>query len=148
MDNGPRDTIPRRIGARLVDAVLELGAGVLLAVVAIDRAVNTSDWEPLGLMMLGGAVFAATFALYEILFVWLWSRTPGKAMFGLRVAGPRGRRPGLWRAILRVVPMAAVLLPGPGWVFVAIAYGWVVLDTNGRGWHDRLAGTQVVDARR
>ena len=78
----------------------------------------------------------------------LWGRTPGKAMLGLRcVDVDTGRAPGLIRSLFRGLLLHAwVAIPVAGWLLPVGIIATTVLAPSGRGLHDRLAGTVVVDA--
>jgi uncharacterized RDD family membrane protein YckC len=60
---------------------------------------------------------------------------------GIRVVGPDGESPGLWRAVLRQV-MAIVLSD----TVVGLGYLWMLWDSRQQTWHDKIAGTFVVRA--
>jgi uncharacterized RDD family membrane protein YckC len=62
----------------------------------------------------------------------LFGQTPGMRLLGLRLAHPRpGERLALWRAVART-GLLMLLVPA------------LVVDSDGRGLHDRLTGTAVV----
>ena len=140
-----------RIGARLVDVVVFTWL-VAFVVVEIDQRLLGGD--PLGVqpgrLALDSArpiVLTVVLAVcYEILPNGWFGATAGKAMFGLRV-----------RPIHRAVPMGpaatvrAVLLYGPvlflgpyGGIVVFVLFVSVAVPADGRGVHDRIAGTVVV----
>lgn len=66
--------------------------------------------------------------------------TVGKRLFGLRVEGLDGARPGLGRAVLRA---AAYLISLP----LNLGFLWSLVHPDSRTWHDLVAGTRVVEAR-
>ena len=82
-----------------------------------------------------GAVMAAGY----FLFFWsLSGQTLGKLLTGSRVVDRRGRALGFGRALLRLVATLVAALPlGAGFIGL-----WT--DPEGRGWHDRIAGTKVI----
>jgi uncharacterized RDD family membrane protein YckC len=77
--------------------------------------------------------------VYQLLCTWLLGATLGKRVAGLRVVGPDGARPGLARSAWRAA--AAVL----GVVVVGIGPLVALFTRTGRGLHDLLAGTAVVE---
>lgn len=85
-------------------------------------------------MVLGVGYFAGSTAC--------WGQTAGKRLLGLRVmradGGPVGGGQAFFRETLG--RLAAGFLLGLG-------YLWVLMDRQGQGWHDKLAGTVVVRAR-
>jgi uncharacterized RDD family membrane protein YckC len=137
----------RRVIARLIDGLLAGTAGVLLAVLWIDWAVDTSDsdWGVISLLVLSAAIFVATVGIYEIVFVAWRGQTPGKMIARLRVVRwGTGAGVGPIRAGVRLLPLATAVIPVFGYLVALVAYGSLFFDENGRGWHDRLAGTVVV----
>jgi uncharacterized RDD family membrane protein YckC len=74
------------------------------------------------------------FAAVTVLSVGIAGRTAGHAAVGLRVAMLDGRRAGFTAAVIRTILLCLVIPP-------------VVYDTDGRGLHDRAAGTIVLRTR-
>ncbi len=66
--------------------------------------------------------------------------TVGKALMGLRLAGPDGDRPSFGRSALRAF---GLLLSTP----MNAGFLWAFLDRDSRTWHDLMAGTRVVETR-
>ncbi len=104
---------------------------------------DTTKWTVVGILL--GAVFA-----YEVVAVARWGTTVGKLLLGLRVLRFHGgSNPGSGRATGRV---------GAYWLIGAIPCGigplillvTTATDHSGwrRGWHDRAAGTVVVELAR
>ena len=76
-----------------------------------------------------------------VLPCWRWmGGTPGQLLLSQRVVSDNGapRLPWL-RALLRWAAGWLALAP-LGW-----GLGWMLVDREGRAWHDRVSGTQVVD---
>ena len=68
-------------------------------------------------------------------------QTLGKIVLGLRVVKRNGNRIGIADAILRNVlgyNLSGIFLLG---------FLWAAVDRERQGWHDKLAGTVVVDER-
>lgn len=107
----------RRIGALVVD----WGVCLLIAYGLIADSYNNAAqvWAPLLL-----------FALM-VLTLGTVGLTPGKRLFGLRVVALNTGRANPWRALLRTVLLFLALPP-------------LIWDRDGRGLHDRLAGTVEV----
>jgi uncharacterized RDD family membrane protein YckC len=143
----------RRIGGRIVDVAV---AGWVLAIAAIEI-----DGRLLGGDLLGQRPLEAvtpegtrlavitTLALValEIVPTAFWGRTPGKAMLGLRCVDiDTGESPGMVRSVFRGLLLHAwVLIPLVGWVLPVAIVATTLFAPSGRGIHDRLAGTVVVD---
>jgi len=79
--------------------------------------------------------------LYNIVFWWIRGQTPGKWLLGLRVVALGGGKLSLGRATLRFAGYLLSALP------FYLGFLWI-LGSERRGFHDRLAGTEVVYARR
>lgn len=72
------------------------------------------------------------FCIISIVSVSLFARTPGHAVLGMGVARiDATERVGLWRALVRIVLTIFILPP-------------VMVDSDGRGLHDRATGTAVI----
>ena len=106
----------RRFGALLIDWAL---CTVVAALLVAD--LRTNPWPQLGL-----------FVLVNAFFVGLFGQTPGMALFRIRcVSVADGGAIGLPRSILRAV-LLALVIPA------------VVSDGDGRGLHDRAAGSVMI----
>jgi hypothetical protein len=104
-----------RVGAFLVDA---LGAALVAGLFTAPRL--PGNWA------------LAAFAVVTVLTLIAFGQTPGMRLLGLRLAHPRaGQRLAPWRAVVRTA-LLCLLVPA------------LVVDTDGRGLHDRLTDTAVV----
>ncbi len=142
------------MGGRLVDIVV---AGWLLVIVAIEIDGRLLGGDLLARQPLAAvtpdrtrlAVIAAVIVFgTEVFPTAYWGRTPGKAMLGLRCVDiDTGRPPGLVRSVFRGMLLHAwVAIPVLGWVLPLAITVTTVGGSRGRGVHDRLAGTMVIDA--
>lgn len=144
----------RRFGGRVVDLVV---AGWLLAIAAIEidgrllggdvfarrpLAAVTPDATRLAL------ITAVVLVAVEVVPTAYWGRTPGKAMLGMRcVDHGTGEPPGLVRSVFRALLLHAWTgIPLVGWLIPVSILITTLVAPDGRGIHDRLAGTVVVDA--
>ena len=82
-------------------------------------------------------------AAYAVVFWHFRSATPGKSILGLLVVDAKsGMPPGLGQSIGRYLAyFVSALALGLGFI-------WIAFDTRKQGWHDKLAGTVVVRARK
>jgi uncharacterized RDD family membrane protein YckC len=78
--------------------------------------------------------------LYHILFWWLRGQTPGKWLLGIKVVSLGGGKVGLARSLVRFGGYLLSALP------FYLGFLWIV-GRERRGFHDRLARTEVVYAR-
>jgi uncharacterized RDD family membrane protein YckC len=115
--DGPGSLAPfgRRIGQYLIDAV---AAGLVTALFTAPDPPQL--WSLL------------TFGVMTVVFLALTGQTPGMRLLGLRLAHPHpDQRLAPWRAVVRT-GLLVLLLPA------------LVVDSDGRGLHDRLTDTAVV----
>jgi uncharacterized RDD family membrane protein YckC len=80
-------------------------------------------------------------AIYLVAFWCAIGQTPGKWLMGIEVVASDGGRLTLSRALLRVVGYVVSALPA------YLGFLWVI-GPRRRGWHDRIADTDVVYAPR
>ncbi|MDE0802100.1 MAG: RDD family protein [Acidimicrobiales bacterium] len=151
LDPAPR---ARRLGGRVVDLVVA-GWVLAFAAIEIDGRLLGGDVlarRPLEAVTPEGTRLAVITALVivalEIVPTALWGRTPGKVMLGLRcVDVDTGGPPGVIRSVFRGLLLHAwVAIPVLGWVLPAAITVTTVFAPSGRGVHDRLSGSIVVDA--
>ncbi|MDY7105242.1 MAG: RDD family protein [Actinomycetota bacterium] len=146
----PTASIGRRFVARLADGVIVLavtfplwGLTGILEVDAEDpdAAANVPLWVLAVMLVVSG--------VYEILPLVLWGRTPGKRLLGLVVEDTGGGYLGWHQATIRyLLPNAVALIPAPiGLLAVSAVYGSALAHPERRGWHDRAAGSIVLQAR-
>lgn len=120
----------RRLYAFAIDAGLWLAVVYLVAPIA------------------GGALFSPAAAAidvfvffgYFVLLTGIFGRTLGKWVAGIRVVDSDGNTPGVALAIPREMAgrFVAVIAAGIGLI-------WIAFDSNRQGWHDKMAGTYVVN---
>ena len=151
-----------RIGVYLVDGIiLSTIFGIASQFLGDSLLDGTSeDLEALNARQQAGDVVAVSefldvlapalilYALYLVVTVlllpWLWNSlgwSPAKRIIGLRVVDAAGKPPGWRRGLGRT---AASLLSGLALGFGYLAAAW---HPEKRTWHDRMAGTWVVDVR-
>ena len=99
----------------------------------------TTDWLPCTVaaqLFTTNPAFSALalFAAVTALSIGIAGRTPGHAVAGLRVALLDGRRAGFGAGVIRTVLLCLLIPP-------------VVYNADGRGLHDRAAGTIVLRTR-
>ncbi|MCQ1947904.1 RDD family protein [Arthrobacter sp. zg-Y1116] len=132
----------QRLAAKALDALPS--AVLLLAVTWLFSLVGGDDARILG--MTTGAVLAGGYALW----LWIWEagsgKTPGNLALGIRTTSGNGHAPGLVPVLLRnaLLGVSGVVVVGP--VVLLVSNLW---DKNHQrqGWHDKVAGTLVVDVR-
>ena len=141
----------RRLYAFTVDKIILGFIGMILFFVgatAFGLGVSPRDMsaDPEALLELGGRVFL----LYQTVTVLLdmayftyfhgtTGQTPGKRLLGLRVVQETGEPIGLGTAFLRWVGYIVSALP------MLMGFLWAGADRRKQGWHDKIAGTVVID---
>lgn len=79
---------------------------------------------------------------YEIFFIGKYGATPGKKLLKLKVVNKFGQVPGYGPAIGRWLMQGLVSAQ----IFY-LGYLWMLWDPQGQTWHDKIAGTYVVEDR-
>ncbi len=139
----------RRCLAHLVDLVLCYGGVALFALAMVLLALGPSGFASFGDQAsvlakagLGVLLLALFFVQWVYFAAWeaVTGRTPGKAVFGLRVVTTTGRPIGLRAAVLRNVLRAADLLP----VGYVAGVASMALSSRFQRLGDLVAGTMVV----
>ena len=113
------------IVAVIVVPVMVLGFGI--------REVEPGEWwEPVVL----GTVAAAVLGFWRAC-----GATPGKIALALRIVDAKtGGRPKTLQLIVRFIAYAVSALP------LYLGFLWVAVDRRKQGWHDKIAGTIVVNS--
>jgi len=117
-----------------------LAAGLYLIVAVFFGGAATA----FGLGATLGTIVIVTIA-YGVFFLNLLRKgmTPGKWLLGEKVVeSTSGDYPGLWRMILREI--IGKFISG---LFLGLGYFWAIWDRDGQAWHDKIAGTVVVQKR-
>ena len=133
-----------RLVALVIDEIIMIVAAVLclIAIVVVITGQSFGVTFFVGIF-LSFAILLAVLMSYWIVFTAIWGQTLGKMALGIKVVNREGRPPGLWKAFLREV-VGKILSGLP----ICMGYIWVAFDREKRGWHDHIAGTYVVSARR
>ncbi len=124
----------------VIVAVLLSAAGMLLRLLADFFNFALPDTLD-GAVVAGAGIFGGGLLFQLVYFVFFWAalgQTPGKILLGLRIVRPEGQRLGVIRAIVRYFGYWISAIP------LGLGFFWVLVDRRRRGWHDKLAGTQVV----
>ncbi len=145
----PANAALRLIAALIDGAVVTVGQAILLVPVFYYWWARDIPRDPAQVrftpILLSSALVGLALLLGALYYVYFWGvqgSTPGKRALGLVVVDRDGRGPiGVGAAILRVLGYA---LSGP----VLLGLGFVFVPFTGRGLHDWLAGTLVVQRER
>jgi len=119
-----------------VEIVFMLGTHFIIAQIAGSIFANM---EALALVLaLDLVVFFLLSLVYSVYFVGGWGRTPGHRCAGLIVVDLGDRPVGYMQSVLRYFGTLAAVLPA------GLGHLLIIMDKQGRGLGDRLAGTKVV----
>jgi uncharacterized RDD family membrane protein YckC len=125
----------------IVSLFYVLGFIVLAGGTTVDAAGNASLGAGAGIgfiVMLVGVVFGFLWK------PWWWShggQTPGYKLLGMRVVRARDGGPvGFGAGILRMIGYAI-----SAFIFY-LGFIWILFDAQKQGWHDKIAGTVVIQA--
>ena len=133
----------RRLGAQVIDAIIVIFLtfiiGVLISLLGLTfQMFNQDHGNALQPAILLGAVIAS-FAYY----VGMWAtqgQTIGKSTLGMTIVNKRGEKLSWGSAILRYIGyMISSLVFGLGFL-------WIAFDKHRQGWHDKIAGTYVINS--
>jgi uncharacterized RDD family membrane protein YckC len=137
-------SIPRRIGARLLDGLL-VSAVVTLGLAATGTNVFES-FDGSGPVWPSYVLWGAS-AAYEVWLTSLTGQTIGKRLLSIQVVdADTGAIPSLDRSALRIAPMVVQLVPVVG-ILGALMYLRALWDGRRQGFHDKFANTIVIDRR-
>ena len=90
--------------------------------------------------MLAGILFYLLFyTVYFVYFLTHGGQTPGKQILGIKVVALDGGKVDGFRAILRTMGYAV------SWFLFGLGYLWAAMDRHRQSWHDKIAGTVVLD---
>jgi uncharacterized RDD family membrane protein YckC len=103
-------------------------------VTSIQTLLDNSTFQ-----LVSGSLLMTLFAIGYFSFFWtLVGYTPGKALLGLKVVRKNGAKLSFGRSLLRFFSYWISLIP------LALGFFWILWDTKRQGWHDKIAGTQVL----
>jgi uncharacterized RDD family membrane protein YckC len=136
--HGERAGLVTRAAAAALDATilsLAMGAAIWLLEIGAHAARRFAPPIDLPALLLAGAPLLVI--AYHTAFWRTSGRTPGQWIMGIRVVALGGGRVSVARCLLRLLGCLLSTLP------VYLGFLWI-LGPQRRGWHDLLAGTEVV----
>jgi uncharacterized RDD family membrane protein YckC len=135
---GARAGAITRLAAFVVDAAV-VTAGLRGTAWLLDATARTLRRfaPPIDLGSIVLSLVPLAVGVYLATFWWLTGQTPGKWLLGIKVIPIGGGRLKFGRAALRVMGYVISALP------CYLGFIWI-LGRQRRGWHDRIADTEVV----
>ena len=146
-----------RFGRRYIAFLLDILFLEILGVFATVPLVNQADqnlaavmirWFAMGkispeaawLMTLYCLVLGLLWSMYFIGFTAICGQTPGKRIMGLRVVNESGA-PADWSStsVRFLIGYPVSMLP------LGLGFYWALVDKNNQAWHDKIAGTLVIE---
>lgn len=134
--------LPRRLLAGLIDGLFMIFLNFALVVVIgflsmLFASANPNDPVPFSRL---AAITGIILSLLYFVASWMRSgQTIGKMVLGLKVVDGDGGKLGLGRALLRYAGYIVSSL------IASLGFLWIAYDGKHQGWHDRMAGSYVVD---
>ena len=112
-----------------------------LAAFAIDALLVFVVIGPLALFGLHGFVWEALLPALAVLLFWRrYGATPGKMAVSARIVDARtGGAPGTFSLVKRYAGYLVSSLP------LFLGFAWIAIDRRKQGWHDKIAGTLVIN---
>ena len=117
-----------RLAAEIVDSII-----LAIALFVLVAITTTTSWL---------WILIAPIVAYGI-FKHLKCQTLGRKLFRIKVVNAAGDDVSFWRGALRET--GGKFMSG---LFLYLGFLWIGWDQKKRGWHDHIAGTYVVRARR
>jgi len=143
----PAPIVVASIGARLAAGVIDVAIIAAIDAIVLYSTLRVLELPPSELRVLPIPPLAVFLLLlnggYLAAFTAAGGQTIGKMIAGIRVVADHGATVGpvtLGAAVLRASAYLVSLLP------VGLGFAAILLDTEGRALHDRLADTRVVKA--
>lgn len=132
----------RRLGAMLIDGLIiafmtfTITFGIGFVFLFFDMFIETRDTALQAAIAVAGIAFSA--------FYWIWSwsgngQSIGQSTLGMTVVGKDGLKLSKGKAVLRYFGFFISAL------FFGLGFIWVAFDKKRQGWHDKIAGSYVID---
>lgn len=104
------------------------------------RFFHGAGWDGGLRFALAGILFFLLFyTVYFVYFLTHGGQTPGKRILNIKVVALDGGEVDGFRAVLRTTGYAV------SWFLFGLGYLWAAIDRHRQSWHDKIAGTVVLD---
>ncbi len=121
----------RRLGAFCLDLLAPFAAAVIILIVKL--AVPAGSGETILVLAL-----LLAFCIWSLV-LFMRGTTPGKKVLGMRVVREDGSNANFFTMLLR--EWIGKWISG---LCMSVGFVWILIDGDNQGWHDKLAGTYVV----
>jgi uncharacterized RDD family membrane protein YckC len=134
----------RRFLAALIDGLIVFFITFILMGVFSILSIIVASYNPYGDLVGFNALFFVSAILVSVIYyVRFWTnsegQTIGKGMVGIRAIRTDGSSLSMGKALLRYVGYIV-----SGLIF-SLGFIWITFDGKRQGWHDKLAGTYVIE---
>ena len=134
----------KRLAAIFVDGfvlmflsfILLFAAGIFVPLLSAYSYTSENPFPADTVLLLIGL---ATSIIYYVGFWTKSGQTIGKSAVGIKVVGHDGEPISVGKALIRYI---GYIISG---VVLALGFIWILFDRKRQGWHDKLAGTFVID---
>lgn len=130
-----------RTGATLIDSIITF----LITAPFLTFYYGDSYWDETA-FFIGGFDFIVSYLLPAVAVIWFWVAklaTPGKmAVRAIIVDAATGNAPTTVQFITRYLAYFISSIP------LGLGFLWIAFDSRKQGWHDKLAGTVVIDSQK
>jgi uncharacterized RDD family membrane protein YckC len=134
----------RRFLATLIDGLIVLFITFILMAVFAVLSIIVASYNPYGdLVGFNALFFVSAIVVSVIYYVRFWAssegQTIGKGMMNIRVISTDGASISVGKGIIRYI---GYIISG---LIFSLGFIWIAFDGKRQGWHDKIAGTYVVD---
>jgi len=134
----------RRLVATLIDGLIVLFFSVILMGFFAILSIFVVSYNPYGDLIGFHSLFLVSAILISVIYyIRFWAKsegqTIGKGMMGIRVISTDGSSISVGKGIIRYLGYII------GGLIFSLGFIWITFDSKRQGWHDKLAGTYVVD---
>jgi len=142
MNNNHR---PATFGERLLAALTDHFILSMINLLGYLYLVNASDMPDLLQRLFSALVLlfipAIAFKIfYDVWFVNQFGATPGKQLWGLTVINADQKQ----FLSLKMAAFRELIAKSISRFSLGLGFFWIIFDKNNQGWHDQLAGTNVI----
>ncbi|MBN1895537.1 RDD family protein [bacterium] len=137
----------KRVAADLLDGIILIAVKLVIAggfIAVSELLLNLEPWGKIlcwALWIFYILTITFLFFAYYIFFFTLYSASPGKLLFDLKVVDdetgcyPITKKQAFLRALGYLIAGAPLYL----------GIVWILFDRKGQGWQDKIAGTRMID---
>jgi len=134
----------RRFVATLIDGLVVLFITFILMAVFAILSIIVASYNPYGDLVGFHTLFlVSAIVISAIYYVRFWTtsegQTIGKGMMNIRVISTDGSSISVGKGIIRYL---GYIISG---LIFSLGFIWITFDGKRQGWHDKIAGTYVVD---